>query len=499
MLVISISCPAEAQAGSGQFHISINRNLTPCLLNPENGAAMHHNNDPPDNPTDANYRRFRSLEPDEELLELEAELRERHLLYDPTVQWLMQKAPLVSDKNRQWAIQQIRMVLKAESIEDMRTGDVFRPLAPEQLLSNGNLHLYNQVDGIPWRIPLDALTLGAILTGRQGGGKTYFLLSILTQLNAFNPPIPFFILDPKQGLKEWAHYLDATYIDIEDVSIDLAPPPGLTYEQFLPSLMPQIGDIVGLIYGTEILQEAAQICIDLRNQYLQRTGKNTEISLYDLLLAVPFVKDSGKGRRLGYREAVTTSIGRILTGSGNLFKCRKGIDLATLFNKNVILGCRSITDDFAAKFLTLHLLYWLYESERSARPTDHLKRLLVLDDAAQNLSIKQGFDTACSTSSFTNIYARLRSSGNGVIATTQIPHLADPGILALSHTVICVGGLHYGKDIRLLAEMMGLGELQRQGLRELNKREAVGICAGSAFPGAVHGYTVDVTDPKGGC
>ena len=445
-----------------------------------------------------NYRQFKSLQPDKQLLGLEADLRKRYLLHNPTVQWLMQKAVLAGKDGSQWAIKKLKMILKAESIEDMRTANVFGPHAPEQLLSCGNLHLFNQINGIAWKILLNVLTLCMLLTGPQGGGKTRFLIWLCHQLNSFNYPIPFFILDPKGGLRQWASYLNATYVDIDDISIDLSPPPGLDYQRFLPSLISQLGDILGLIYGIEILQEAAAICIDLRNQYIQQTGQNTEISLFDIYQAIPFVKDAKKGRRQGYREAASTGLGRILTGSGNLFKCRKGIDLATLFGHNVIVGCRSITDDFAAKFFAFFLLYWLYESERFSPPSDSLKRVLIFDDATRYLSIRRGFDAASTTSPFTNIFSRLRSSGNGVISTTHIPHLADPGVLALSHTVVCVGGLHYGKDTRLLAEIMGLNEEQRSGLSKLNQREAIGFSAGSAFPGVVHGYTCDVPDITGG-
>lgn len=443
-----------------------------------------------------NYQHFKSLRINKPLLELEAQLRKRHLLHDPVVQWLMQKAILASPGGSQWAIEKLKMILEAETIEDMRTANIFGPAAPEQLLSQGNLHLYNQPNGIGWHIPVDALTRGMLLTGPQGGGKSRFLVWLCSQLNGF--AIPFFILDPKMGLKDWAGCLDAVYIDVDDISIDLSPPRGLDYPRFLPSLMSQLGDILGLIYGSEILQEAATICMDLRNQYAQQTGQDTEISLFDIYQAIPFVKDTSKGRRQGYREAASTSLGRILTGSGNLFKCRKGIDLATLFNHNLIVGCRSITDDFAAKFLSFFLLYWLYESERISPPSDRLKRVLILDDATSYLSIRGGFDAASTTSPFTNIFSRLRSSGNGVISTTQIPHLADPGVLALSHTVVCVGGLHYGKDTRLLAEIMGLDEEQRSGLSKLNQRETIGFCAGSAYPGVVHGYTCDVPDITGG-
>jgi len=458
----------------------------------EGNVAMHHNSDPPDQNWERENWGFRSFDVDKELLELEINLRQRNLSYDPTVQWLVKIASKASPDSSKWAKAKLRLILQAESIEDYRTGDVYRPLAPGQLLNCGDLYLYNQVDGIPWRIPANALTRGLLVTGPQGGGKTRFLIHLCRQFNAFTQPIYWFVLDPKLEFKGWTQYLDAVYIDVSDISLDLSPPPGLTYEQFLPSLMPQIADILGLVYGTEILQNAAQICIGLRNQHLQNTGQPTEICLQDIANAVPFVPDTSKGRRFGYSEAVSTSLGRILTGSGNLFRCRKGVNLSVLFNHRVILGTRSLTDDFAAKFLALFLLYWQYESERYSLPSDILKRVLIIDDSTRYFAVRPGFEAASTTSSFTDIFARLRSSGNSIIAATQIPHLADPGTLALSHMVINIGPLHYGKDTRLLADMLGLNEEQRLALSKLKCREAIGRAGGTAWPGIVHGYTVDV-------
>lgn len=470
--------------------------LETSYLNIIEDAKMHYNTDPPNKWQIIDYSKFKSFHANEKLLQIEEQLRGRHLLYEPEVQWLIEKAAFGSEDVSRWATEQLLIRLKAESVEDMRTGNVWGPLGPQQLLNCGNLHLYDQINGVAWKIPLNALTRGMLLTGPQGGGKSRFLIWLSMQLNRFN--IPFFILDPKLGLKDWAGYLNATYVDVDDTSIDLSPPPGRTYEQFLPALMPQLGDILGIIYGNDILQDAAQICIDLRNKYIQKTGKNTEISLLDIYQAVPYVKDVSKGRRMGYREAVSTSLGRLLTGSGNLFKCRKGIDLATLFNHNVILGCRSITDHFAAKFLAVFLLYWLYESERFSPPCDSLKSVVILDDSTSYLAVGAGFDTTSHTSVLTEINSRLRSSGRSVIATTQIPNLADPGIVALSHTVINIGGLHYSKDTRLLADTMGLTDQQRQHICRLGQREAIGISGGTAYSGIVHGRICEVPDIRGG-
>jgi len=469
------------------------------FINYYGGFSMYKNKDPtnPDFLFKDGPRFFSSLEPDEERLALEQELRRRNLLYDPDVQWLVTVMNSDNGKNSQWARDKVRMILESERIVDMRTADVFRPLAPPQLLSCGNLHLYNQVDGSAWMVPADTLTRGMIVTGPQGGGKTRLLIWLAKQLSGLDPPIPFFILDPKMGLKDWADYLGATYIDVSEISFDLSPPPGLIYQQWLPSLMPQLGEIIGVIYGVEILQEAANICIELRDRYIKETTKSTEISLVDLYQALPFVSGVSSGRRAGYRDALSTGLSRILSGSGDLFKCRKGIDLTTLFNSNIILGCRSVTDDFAVKFIAFYLLYYLYESERFSPPTDKLKRVLILDDATRFLAARTGFEAASATSSFTHIFAHLRSSGNGVIYATQVPHLADAGVLALSHVILCVGGLHYAKDTKLLSQIMSLNEQQRLAITQLGKREAIGICAGSAWPKVIHGYTVDVPDLQG--
>jgi len=443
-------------------------------------------------------RRFTSLEPDEELLALENELRRREKLHDPYVQWLIEKAALCRDSNSQWARDQLRMVLEADRIEDMRTGDAFRPLAPPQLLADGDLHLFDQVDGVRWNVPWSALPRGLLVTGPQGAGKTRFIIHLCKQLNAANPPIPWLLIDPKLEFKRWAGHLGAHYIDAErpDVGIDLSPPPGLTYNTWLPSLVPQIGEIIGVIYGTEILQQAAQICIELRDRYMSQSGQSTQICLQDLHDAIPLVKGASSWRRAGYKDAVLTGLSRILSGSGSLFKCRKGIDLPRLFGRSVVFGTRSVTDDFSARSLAFYLLWFLQESERYAAPTQQPKSVLIIDDASRYIGAREGA-SGKALSSIGSILTTMRSSGRCFVAVSQVPHLIDPGVCALMHTIVNVGGLHHAADTQLLARMMSLTEPQRQALTSLGQREAIGLCGGSAWPRAVHGHVPEVADPTG--
>jgi len=462
---------------------------------------MHQNEDPSAHRHHLFGRKFSRHKPagqDREFLRLLEELRRRNKLYDTDVKWLIDGLEEWSDADRRWAFDRLQEILEADREEDARTGDEFRPLAPPQLLAAGDLHLLDQVDGAPWKAPWTAMPRGMLVTGPQGAGKTRFLVHLCKQFNTANPPIPWFIIDPKNEFKSWAGDLGAIYIDADrpDVSIDLSPPPGLTYETFLLSLMPQLGEIIGVIYGVEILQEAAKICIDARERHNSQSNVSTEICLQDLCDALPLVKGASSWRRGGYKDAALTGLSRILSGSGNLFRCRKGIDLHGLFQRNVVFGTRSITDDFSTQFLAVHILWWLHESERSAQPTDQPKSVLIIDDASRYLAAR---DTAGrrSLSSLGSILTTLRSSGRCFVAVAQVPHLIDPSACALLHTIVNIGGLHHTADTQLLARMMGLTEPQRVALTTLGRREAVGLCGGSAWPKAVHGFVPDVRDPVG--
>ena len=193
-LILNLSlCLAHVQGKNLHSHNTSILNSTLSYSNIAKDGQMRHNTDPPEEWQIIDYSQFKSFQTNEKLLKIEDKLRARHLLYDAEVRWLMEKAALGSDGASQWAIEKLLLRLDAESIQDMRTNNVWGPLAPPQLLCCGDLHLYDQTDGIAWKIPLNALTRGMLLTGPQGGGKSRFLIWTGRQLNRYN--IPFFSLD----------------------------------------------------------------------------------------------------------------------------------------------------------------------------------------------------------------------------------------------------------------------------------------------------------------
>lgn len=216
-----------------------------------------------------------------------------------------------------------------------------------------------------------------------------------------------------------------------------------------------------------------------------------------MLHAVPFVKGVSTGRRSGYKDAVVTGLSRIISGSGNLFKCRKGIELSALFKRNVLFGTRAITDPWAAKFLATFCLFYLQEMDRCTaqspqkRP-ENIKSCLIIDDAAKYIGIREGTGPTTGLSSLAAILLTIRQSGRGFVAVSQIPSLVDPSVLALLQTVVQCGPLVHEGDTRIVAKMMGLDERQRLALTRLRPREAVAVSAGAAWPYPVRGYVPEV-------
>jgi hypothetical protein len=229
-------------------------------------AEMNHQRDSPQEPKFlfGNRKiRFPSIEPDEELLHLEAELRQRQLLHRKDIQNWYRIASYVKGYNRAYAIEKLRIAIEADRIEDMRHfEDPFRPLGPEVLLRQGDLHLLDQVvDGVGWMVPRDALVRGTFTAGPQGAGKTRFIVWICQQLAKADPPTPFLIIDPKAALSPYAKYLNAVVVDISEISLDLSPPGNMTYYKWLIEYLPYLAADLGLIQSTDLLLDAGRIAL----------------------------------------------------------------------------------------------------------------------------------------------------------------------------------------------------------------------------------------------
>jgi hypothetical protein len=433
------------------------------------------------------------LEPDPEILQYERLLREKNLIHNPEVQLWLRVATLGTLAGRPKALERLKSFLQADAVEVMRKPDPFRPYGPASLLSQGNLHLLDQQDGVPWLVLADAPVTGMAVVGAQGGGKTRAIVYLCQQLSGLGKRL--FILDPKGELASFADRFGALALDASEIRLDLSPPPGTPYHSWLAEMVPQLGTTVGLIQAIQVLQESGAIASARLEEYRRRVNPAAELCLQDLLVSLDFVPDAYRPRRSGYIEAAKTALGRVLTGSGEMFICRRGVPLEDLFSQNVILDCRHLTDELACRWLAQYILYWKYQEARNRPHVDRLETLVVIDDAQRFLSAHASGSGAISvTTPLSHLLAVLRSSGTGLCASTQLPADVDPGVLALSNLFLVVGGIHGRHHQDALAGIMGLNSEQKIALGKLVQREAVGLYTRGDYRACIHGWVPEVRD-----
>jgi hypothetical protein len=451
----------------------------------ENNPQNHH--------FDSSYHRIFNQDPN--IRKIEAKLRDYNLIWRPDIQKLLTPAHRGSRAMKRFALVRLQAAIDAYETQLLRKPDPFKPYGPYDLLSRGQLHLLTQIDGIKWKTPTDSLLTGALLLGPQDAGKSRFVINMYTEIKKADPSIKITIIDPKGGFTEYAGLLNAIPVDLNKCSFSINKVTGVDYRNIVLELMPQLADNAGLIYGTEIFNESAMIALDRLDKYEKATGQDAELSFQDIYCYLRLVEDTKYGRRSGYREAAETSLRRIM-GENNLFACRKGLDLKWLFENDVILNARSITDEMQCRALALLLLYTRFQQCRYLPQTSQLRHLIIIDDSSRfvgNIPHQQNADSI--TPSYAHMLAAIRSSGSGVCCVTQLPGHMHNAFLALSRTMIVIGSMAGGQHLKVISDFMRLNEDQIKAVTRLSKREAVGFAPNTEFKKIFHGWVPSVCDP----
>jgi hypothetical protein len=426
---------------------------------------------------------------------IERTLRDYNLIWRPDIQSLLRAAYHGSSAMKNTALRGLQLAIDAYETQLIRNPDPFKPYGPRELLTNGQLHLLTQMDGIEWKLPVDSLLTGSLILGPQNAGKSRFIVRICTEIKRVDPSIKITIIDPKAGFLEYAGMLNAIPIDLNKCSFSINKVNGVAYRNMVLDLMPQLGDTIGIILGNELLNESSIIALDKLHEYEKAIDQNAELSFKDTYYYLPFVEGAKSGRRIGYREAAQTSLRRAM-GENDLFACRKGLDLKWLFENDVILDARSLTDDTQCRTLTLLLLYTRYQQCRYLPQTSRLRHLFIIDDSSRfvgNPPHQQNADFV--TPAYAHTLATLRSAGTGVCCVTQLPAHMNNSFLALSRTMFVIGSMAGGQHLKVISDFMQLNEEQTKAVTRLSKREAIGFAPNTDYKGIVRGWIPLVADP----
>ena len=424
-----------------------------------------------------------------EFLELESLLRKKELIHKLYVQKLLRIAEKTYlEKVYLFAIERLKLIIELSIINETRMPDEFRPHCPSSLSRNGDLNIIIQIDGIPIVINHNKIVTGLGIFGPQGSGKSRAIIDICRKIRCIDPNIKITIIDPKCGFSNLHSFL---HIDLLDASFDLIPPDNVSIEVFIYELLPILAASTGLIYGLDLLGQAADIAFEQRRQYIQLTGNDPGISLKDIYEALKQIRTTSF-RKSGYHDAAVTALSLILNRQ-NLFSSRKGISLKWLFNQNVVLNARCLTDEIQCRFFTVYLLYWLYQQARHLPETNEIKHIVIVDDAARFVSsFGSQFDSNSKTSPLGNILAVLRSSGVCLIYTTQLPSQVDPAVLSLTRNVLVVGNINGEHNLDVIQGIMSLTNEQKAAITRFKNRETLAFISGHDWPRPIHGWIPEV-------
>ncbi len=483
-------CPRKTNSPD-RLHIPLNLPFSHWRNLPM--AHEHHYRLRPQQESSIQPSRFKALRDDTVLLQLERVLRQINRWDDAETQQQMRLARCGTEVGRARALTRLMSVIEEYRARTVRYEDPFMPYATaDQISNNGRgIHILDQVNsGIPGRIDEDLFLLDALILGRQGGGKSSAAVNIASQIST-----PLLIIDPKDSWRHRAATLRASVLEV--TSLDLTPPPGVSWEDWLFKVMEAVAQVTGVQFGLDLLVEASQIALRQRQQYIDTTGKDTSLCLKDIKLALPLCGYQ-KGKRSDYRTSAETALS-LLIGSEKcpLFAARRGLPLEQILTGRYIVPCPYL-NGVQSRFLGLYLFLYMRHSAGN-QETTRLRHLTIIDDASKFLSKSDSaFGSGPKFGPWMHILKALRSSGYGAIFIDQLPESVLDDVKQLCHFWLVVGSIQGRGNQNEVAAAMSLTGPQKEMLGRLQTRESICFCpAGTPqHPFPIHGFIPEVQNPS---
>jgi hypothetical protein len=212
----------------------------------------------------------------------------------------------------------------------------------------------------------------------------------------------------------------------------------------------------------------------MAEQYSRDEHKYLFPTMYDLKDEIEiYVKNMGYEGELSsnIKTAILVRLESLCVGAkGYMLNTNETPEFASLLNKNVVFELEGLADDsdkaFAVGILIIYLTeYRMYEKEISQDSQTKLKHLLVIEEAhrlLKNIStekISEDMDNpkGKAIEHFTNMIAEMRSYGQGVIISEQIPTKIAPDVIKNSSNKI-IHRIVAKDDQAIIANMIGMDD-----------------------------------------
>ena len=317
----------------------------------------------------------------------------------------------------------------------------------------GNIQNTNGVDlANPYHIRHDDLTRHALIIGMTGSGKTNTVKSILREL-WYTHNTPFLVIESAK--REYFDIYNTPSVSGRDFSGMSLYTMGTSDERSIPySINPfQVVGDVSVQTHIDFLLAAFKAAFDLEpplpqvlEMAIYRIYENRGFSLnlynenrfnissYPTLTDL-YYKFDEVVNEFGYHQEVSRNVkgalrarigSLIIGGKGDMLNVRESVPIETLLGKPVVLELEDLGDDCSKAFVIGILLIQLYEYRKSQEfiSVEKLDHVLVIEEAHRLLkaSNENARDTrAGAVEFFCNMLAEIRSYGQGIIISDQIP------------------------------------------------------------------------------
>ena len=364
-----------------------------------------------------------------------------------------------------------------------------------QDLKSGNVQIGKIVDrgentGNELFIDDRLLTKHGLIIGITGSGKTNSCFHLLTQIWN-NVKIPFLVIEPTKGeyrnLIELIPELRVFTLGIETVApFRMNPfevPKDVNVQTHLDNLKAIFKASFTMYPPMPYVLEHCLINIYEKNGWnlsYNRQGKNP--TLDDLYNEIEFVvKGLGYDKEvsMNVRAALRTRIRSLLLGGkGKMLNCENSIPIEEILRYPTILELKGIGDDEEKAFLMGILFGKIYEYREAHGNVDVLQHVTLLEEAHRLLSnVLKGSEEgnqskAKAVETLCNILTEVRAYGEGILVVDQVPSKLAPDAIKNTNIKI-IHRIIAGDDRELISESIGLSEIQKQYLINLQVGHAV--------------------------